>query len=371
MGFRVNRWVWIAGIGIITSGILFGSFKGLPKPGLGGGGSFTGDGPDSPSLDPAGIAPIAAKNVPLVVGFKGDLEHGGNRQRDGSIIPFVIGDILILDADASNATEYRWTVNGEPLKEHDQEWTRRKDREYEIKVVGELNFGVQVRAANPGVVSPLCQKIIKTVPLFIESFEMVITQDSEDRCLTGGDYAMEVFMYEPFTADLDFYKFRYYVNDVITKHPDDGEEWTSESDFTYTFPAPGQYSFKVEVRRAEAKEPEVQAKLAQTITVADAILTSFDAYPEQFAPLGTTINLDVFNESIFGKSECRFGVKNIIDSEFKWLTEEDGSEWGASQRSWLPTQPDTYLIRAEVREPGKAECDDFRQILYRITEGDF
>jgi hypothetical protein len=178
-------------------------------------------------------------------------------------------------------------------------------------------------------------------------------------------------MAEPIAADLDFYKFRYSVNDVPQKHPEDEQEWTSETDFTYKFPTPGQYSFKVEVRRATEKAAEKVAVLAEIITVADAVLLSFDAYPEKVAALGATVNLDVFPESLFGMSECRFGVKKMGAADFEWVLEEDGASWGAAERDWLPKEPGNYIVRAEVREAGKEEADDFREMLYTVMAGEF
>jgi len=316
------------------------------------------------------IPDVIAKDAPVVIAFRGDLAIGGNREQDGSMIPFVIGDILKLEADVTNAVEYRWSVNGQVIKEKDQEWSKRQDRELELKQAGELRFSLQVRGADIAQLSQPKEALVKTVAVNIESFNASLLQE-DDRCLTGEDYTVEVTMTEPISADLDFYCFRYWVNDEIVKHPDDDEEWTTESDFTYTFPAPGQYSFKVEVRRATEKEAEASSTLAEVIVVADSVLLTFDSSPEKHAPLGTKVDMDAFPESLFGKPEARFGVKKLTEADFKWLAEKDGTIWGDSQREWLPTEPGNYILRAEVRESDKDKTDDYRELLFTITDTDF
>jgi len=361
-----NLFAWCLGVLLIASAVLMAFRARVPKKDDLGAKSFAA-GADIPSSPVPDIVP---KNNPVVIGFVGDLAVRGTKRNDGSLIPFVIGDVLILDAETLNATEYRWTVNGEVLKEKGQEWSVRKDREYEVTAAGELRFSVEVRGADPNAVSQPKETRLKTEPLYIESFEKSIVHD-EDRCLTGDEFTVEVRMAEPIKADLDFYKFKYWVNDMPQKHPDDNEEWTSENDFTYKFPTPGQYSFKVEVRRATEKAAERVAVLAEIVTVADAVLLSFDAYPDRVAALGATVNLDVFPESLYGKSECRFGVKKVEAADFAWVAGEDGATWGAAERDWLPTEPGNYIVRAEIREPGKEVADDFREILYTITAGEF
>ncbi|MGD0089316.1 MAG: hypothetical protein ABSE73_05290 [Planctomycetota bacterium] len=312
---------------------------------------------------------VVSKNYPVVIGFLGHLADRGTKRNDGSVVPFVIGDILTLDAEALNATEYRWTVNGAVLKEKDQEWSVRKDREYEVVAAGELRFGVEVRGADASVVSQPKETTLKTEPLYIESFEKNIVQDG-DRCLTGDEFTVELALASPVMADLDFYQCRYFVNDVPQKD-DEGHEWTSETEFTYKFPAPGHYSFKVEVRRATEKAAEKTAVLAETITVADAVFLSFDAYPDKCAALGATVHLDAFPQSLFGKSECRFGIKKVEAADFAWVAEEDGAIWGEADRDWLPAEPGNYILRAEIREPGKEQADDSKEILYTVTVGEF
>jgi len=366
--FKHNLWAWIVSALLIAGAIVAALRTETPAGNLGTSRFETGAQAGRPGEAWPDIVP---KNNPVVVRFVGDLADGGTKRNDGSVVDFVIGDLLTLDAEALNAVEYRWTVNGEVLKEKDQEWSVRKDREYEVKTKAELRFAVQVRGADPGAVSQPKETVLTTKALVIESFEKHITQQDEDRCLTGEDVTVEVSMAEPMTADPDFYLFRYSVNDVPMKHPDDGKEWTTEHDFTYTFPAPGQYAFKVEVRRATEKLAEETRVLAETVTVADAVLLTFDATPEKYAALGTTVQLDVFPESVFGKSECRFGWKKVEAAEFEWIPDDDGTFWGAAERSWLPREPGNYLLRAEVREPGKQQADDSRELIYTVTVGDF
>jgi hypothetical protein len=360
-----NLLAWCLGVLLIAGAVVVDFTAKAPKKEALGTRNFD-DGPQRaavPSPD------LVTKNYPIVIGFVGDLAERGTKRNDGSIVPFVIGEILTLDAEALNATEYRWTVNGEVLKEKDQEWSARKDREYEVVTAGELRFSVQVRGADASVVSQPKETTLKTEPLYIESFEKSIVHD-EDRCLTGDEFTVEVGLAMPIKADLDFYLCRYFVNDVPQKN-DEGQEWTSETDFTYKFPAPGQYSFKVEVRRATEKAAEKTAVLAETITVADAVLLSFDAYPDKCAALGTTVGLDAFPQSVFGKSECRFGVKKVEAADFAWIAEQDGAIWGAADRDWLPTEPGNYILRVEIREPGKEQAEDSREILYTVTIGEF
>jgi predicted secreted protein len=363
---RRNSVAWCIGLLLIAGAVVMAlCVKVPPKDDLGAKRFAAGS-----DTSGAQAQDIESSNHPVVVGFVGDLAVKGTKRNDGSVIPFVIGDALTLEAEALNATEYRWTLNGEVLKEKGQEWSVRKDREYEVVAAGELRFSVQVRGADPAAVSQPKETTLKTEPLYIESFEKSIVHDG-DRSLTGEEFTVEVQMAEPIAADLDFYKFRYSVNDVPQKHPEDEQEWTSETDFTYKFPTPGQYSFKVEVRRATEKAAEKVAVLAEIITVADAVLLSFDAYPEKVAALGATVNLDVFPESLFGMSECRFGVKKMGAADFEWVLEEDGASWGAAERDWLPKEPGNYIVRAEVREAGKEEADDFREMLYTVMAGEF
>ncbi|MCY3018752.1 MAG: hypothetical protein NTW87_06955 [Planctomycetota bacterium] len=365
--FTRNLWAWGLSVAIVAGAIIMALRAERGGPAGLRARNFAAD----PQAAPAGRKPdVVPQNVPVVTGFVGDLAVGGNKRNDGTKIPFVIGDILTLEAEALNAIEYRWTVNGEALNEKGQEWSVRKDREYEVATAGELRVSVQVRGSDPALVSQPKQVTIRTEPLFVESFEKNIVEE-DDRCLTGEDYTVEVTLAEPMTAGPDFYLLRYSVNDVPVQHPDDGKEWTTERDFTYTFPAPGQYSFKVEVRRATEKHTERTQVLAETIVVADAVLLTFDVFPSKYAPLGTTVQFDVFPASIFGKSECRFGVKNVNAADFEWIPDEDGSVWGAAERSWLPREPGNYILRAEIREPGKARADDYREILYTVTTGDF
>jgi hypothetical protein len=359
-----NIWAWILGLGLIVGAVVFALKRDLPDRGLQAHNfsEQSGGGDNGKTIVP--------KDTPVVIGFVGDLLVGGDKRQDGSVIPFVIGEVLKLDADAVNAIEYRWMVNGEVIKDKEQEWSKVKNREYEVVKAGELQFSVQVRGANPDQVSAIKDIKLKTVPVYIESFEAALVHD-DDRALIGDDYTVEVTLAEPITADDDFYLLRYSVNDMVVKHPDDEKEWTVERQFTYTFPSPGQYSFKVEVRRATEREVEASAILAETIVAAEAIVLSFDAVPDKYAPLGSTIDLEMFPQSLFGKSECRFGFKKVTAAEFQWIADDDGSVWGHDQRKWLPTEAGNYILRGEVREPGKPQADDSREILYQIVDGDF
>lgn len=366
---KSNIWAWLLGVALIAAAVGIALARKKGPEGLQGT-QFQSGKQDGQGTGKQLKLAIEPRNGPMVIGFVGDLAIGGTKMNDETIVPFVIGDRLTLQAEAVNAVEYRWAVNGTVLKDKDDEWSRRKDREYEVADAGEMRFSVQVRGAETSVISSPKEAVLKTECVHIISFEKSIVLE-DDRSLTGEDYTVEVSLAEPIAADLDFYELRYLVNDVPVKHPDDNKEWTTERDFTYTFPAPGQYSFKVEVRRAGQKQAEAHAELAETIVVADAILLTFDAYPEKYAPLGTTIALDTFPQSIFGSTECRFGVKKVVAADFEWITQEDGTLWGTSERNWLPTEPGNYIIRSEIREVGKDQAEDARELLYTVVEGNF
>ena len=317
----------------------------------------------------------------MVTGFKGDLAAGGYKRNDGVLIPFVAGEILKLEAEVLNATEARWMVNDQVVKDdddNDNEWSAVLQRLYTVKNPGEYKFVVQVRGADPALMSLPKEKTLKIVPLFIESFEPALVEpDEEDRRLTGAEYCVQATMADPIAADAEFYKLRYLVNGQPVRHPDvdDAEaeegEWCSETDFRYTFSAAGTYFFKVEARRATSKEVEGFKEIETPIVVADAIVSSFDILPEKYATLGTTVELSVFNESVSGKSDARFGIKKITAADFEWIRDEDGAIWGSSLRHWLPKEPGNYLIRAEVREAGREQANDFKELRYTVTEGDF
>jgi hypothetical protein len=360
-----NLWAIMLGLAMIVAAVMMALTRDVtPKTDLGA----TQFGPDKRNGE---VAAIVAKDSPVIVGFVGDLAVGGDKRTDGQVIPFVIGELLELNAEALNAVEYRWSCNGEVVKDDEgNEWSKKKTRLFPVNTAAEFKFALQVRGARADQLSQPKEAIVKTVSVFIEDFEAAINQE-DDRCLTGEDFTVQVTLAEPITADSDFYELRYLVNDVPVKHPDDGLEWTSERDFSYTFPTPGQYSFKVEVRRAGQKEPEANAVLAETIVVADAVVLSFDVTPDKYAALGTTVNMSMFPESIFGKSECRFGFKKVAAADFEWVPEADGTVWGEASRNWLPTEPGNYLLRGEVREAGKKQTEDYREILYTVVEGDF
>lgn len=359
-----DKWPFLAGGLLIAAAILIALLREAPSGGLG---ATRFEDPATP-LD-ATQPEIVARDAPVVIGFRGDLLLGGNPYgNDGTIVPFVIGDVLKLEADALNATEYRWSVNGQVLADNGQEWSVRKDRDFTIKAKSEYRFAVQVR--DQGRVSQARDVLIKTVAIHIVSFEAAIVEEP-DRALTGEDYTVAVEVVEPVVADVDFYQFRYRVNDQIVKHPDTDEEWSTEYDFTYIFPVPGQYTFSVEVRRATEKEPEASATLADVIVAADAVVETFNVTPEKYAPIGTLVDLGVFTNSLLGNEECRFGVKRLVAADFEWLPQQDGKTWGRAERDWMPREGGQYLVRAEVRQAGSEQPDDFREILYTVVEGDF
>ncbi|MFH0939516.1 MAG: hypothetical protein V1899_09590 [Planctomycetota bacterium] len=366
-GFASNWWVWSVAALIVVIGALFGVLRNPQKK------------PDRFAEPATSELVIVPKNDPVVTGFKGHLAEGGYQQKDGAVIPFVAGETLKLEAEVLNATESRWMVNSQVIKDDDdKEWSTALLRLYDVKNPGEYKFTVQVRGADTALQSLPKEKTLKIVPLFIESFEPELTEpDDEDRRLTGTEYGMEVTLIEPIAANVEFYKLRYLVNGHPTRHPDvedadvEEGEWCHETDFRYTFPAPGTYSFRVEVRRATSKDVEGFKELESPIIVADAILSSFDIHPYKHATLGTTVDLSVFNESLSGKSDVRLGVKKITTTDFEWLKDEDGAIWGSSLRHWLPKEPGNYLIRAEVRESGQEQINDFKELRYTIVESDF
>lgn len=330
----------------------------------------------SPELPVAtGIRP---KNAPVVIDFVGDLKNKGNLENDGTIEPFVVAESLKLEAEAHNAVEYRWKVNGEVLKEKDQEWTAQPFRYYDVTKPGKHVFSLQVRGGEKNnLVSLEKTATLDILPLKIMRVEKNIVHDDDERFVVGDDITLEVSMAQAMGADPDFYQFRYFVNDELIKHPDDDpdtvDEWTHSTTLVYTFPAPGSYTFRVEARRSSEKEPEGKLELPETVIAADAVLLSFDSSPdnEKGVALGAPVWLNSFPVSRYGKSECRFGFKKINVADYTWINDESGAVWGDSSRTWVPTEAGTYLVRCEVRELGKDSADDFREMYFTITDGNF
>jgi hypothetical protein len=372
------RWlVWLAAVAMVFGALALALFRQPPKGNvLGGTGSFTrstsgqSNGQDSP-LD--GSSAIVPKNAPVVLGFIGDLHNQGNPQDDGIIEPFVVGETLKLEVEALNAIEYRWLADGQVLKEKEQEWSPRPDRFFEVFKPGPVTFTVQVRGAESSLVSLPKTTTLTFPPLKIMKLAKSIIHDDDEHFLTGDTIFLEAQMASALGADPDYYRFRYFVNDSPIKHPDDDEEWSSNDVLPYVFATPGNYSFKVEARRTTEKQPEDTFELAETVVVADAVLASFDSRPdnEKGASIGTPVEFSSFPNSRAGKSECRFGIKKINVANYVWLTEENGAVWGDCSRTWVPTEPGTYLVRCEIRETGKEVADDFREMYFTVTDGNF
>lgn len=363
----------------VAAGWLWYLSQGTGDASLGASKSFNS--PENPAhpvrLDQNNInnngASIIPKNAPVVTGFIGDLLNQGNKQEDGTVEPFVVGESLRLEAEALNAVEYKWTVNGEVLKEKGQEWSVHPERFYDVEQPGRLTFTVQVRGADKDLLSQVKAAALTILPLKIIRLAKAIIHDDDEHFVTGETLSLEVEMAQNMKADLDFYQFRYFVNDAPIKHPDDGEEWTTNDTLTYTFTSPGSYIFKVEARRADHKEAEDHVELPETVVAADAVLLSFDSNPsnEKGAPVGSQIYLSGFPTSRYGKSECRIGAKRINLADFNWLTEDNGSQWGDPYRTWVPVEPGTYVVRCEIREIGKEVADDFREMVFTVVDGNF
>jgi hypothetical protein len=332
-----------------------------------------GDNSGTNPFDHAQLPTIVPNNLPVVTAFLGDLHVKGNPQSDGTLEPFVVGESLKLEVDALNAVEYRWTLNGEVLKEKDQEWSKRVDRFYDVVKPGPHVFTVQVRGANQALVSQEKKAELNILPLKIMRLTKAIVHDDDEHFITGETITLEVEMASSMRADLDFYQYRYFVNDMPVKHPDEDAEWSSNDTFTYTFATPGTYTFKVEARRSDEKKAEDSIELPETVVAADAVLLSFDSNPgnEKGVPVGAQVYFSAFPTSRYGKSECRIGVKAINALDFTWIAEETGATWGDPYRTWLPVEPGTYLVRCEIREIGKEAADDAREMVYTVVDGNF
>lgn len=317
---------------------------------------------------------IIPNNMPVVTGFIGDLKIKGNPQNDGTLEPYVVGERLKLEIDAVNAIEYRWSLNGVVLKDDkDQEWSKHGERVFDVIKPGQHEFAVQVRGANAALISQEKKTTLNILPLKIMRLTKAIVHDDDEHYITGDVINLEVEMAQAMGTDPDSYRFRYFVNDVPIKHPDDDEEWTDNDTLTYTFATPGSYAFKVEARRTAEKKPEDAVELADTVIAADAVLLSFDSSPgnEKGLPVGASVYFSAFPTSRYGKSECRIGVKPIKAADFSWLKEDTGALWGDPYRTWLPVEPGTYLVRCEIREIGKEHADDSREMVYTVVDGNF
>ena len=346
--------------------------------GSGGLGGHMGDPPvtddaGNNSFDHAQLPAIVPNNVPVVTAFVGDLQVKGNPQVDGTLEPFVVGESLKLQVEALNAVEYRWTLNGEVLKEKDQEWSTHGERFYDVTKTGPHIFTVQVRGANQALVSLEKRAELNILPLKIIRLTKAIVHDDDEHFITGETINLEVEMASNMKADLDFYQYRYFVNDVPIKHPDEDAEWSTNDSLTYTFSTPGAYSFRVEARRATEQKAEDSVELPETVVAADAVLLSFDSNPgnEKGVPVGAQVYFSAFPTSRYGKSECRIGVKAINALDFNWIAEETGATWGDPYRTWLPLEPGTYLVRCEIREIGKDVADDSREMVFTVVDGNF
>jgi hypothetical protein len=355
----------IVGLGIVIVAVVLALMKPVPAGSLNA--TRFGDGSSSGSA--ASI--VVQKNAPIVLRFLGDLAIAGHRENDGTTFPYVIADEIKLEAEVVNGVEYRWTVNNQPiLDSNKKEWSSKLERTFLFEKSGSHIFALQVRGAKDDLLSQPKEVKLDIETLRIQSFEPSLVED-DDRVLVGEEFTVEVEMVDPLTADLDFYEYRYSVNDVPIKHPDTDEEWSTENSLTYPFEKPGRYNMKVEVRRAGQTEVEASMALADTVIVGSALLLSFDTSPEKYSQLGKPVKLDAFPESVSGKDECRFGFKKVIDSEFEWIKEDNGAEWGYGERKWTPREAGNYLLRVEIRETGRTQVDDYRELLFTVTEGDF
>src|SRR5437867_2104548 len=99
-----QRWPILIGVGLIAIGVFMALAKNPSASDVGAHRFRETD--SSPTVD------VVASNAPVVTGFRGHLKVGGRPMNDGTILPFVIGDILHLECDANNAVEYRWTLDG-------------------------------------------------------------------------------------------------------------------------------------------------------------------------------------------------------------------------------------------------------------------
>jgi hypothetical protein len=336
--------------------------------------AFLGEtpGPSRPPADPSPPAldterlPSEAPGAPALLRFTGDLDLGGLPGEAGQPRPFVVGEVLTLAVDARDAPELRWTCNGKELLEDGRAWSAAREREFAVDAPGAYHFTVQGR--NGEALTRKLERRVEVLGAKIESFDSDITSvATSNRYLTGETCSLLVEMVEPIRETR--YLFRYSVNGKPIPHPDDEQEWTEADDLVYTFEKPGEYHFKVYVRRAEVETAEDSASLSMPIRVGDAVIYDVDASPEH-GVIGQEVVLDATVWNLEGPMECRFGVLDTKQpgAGIQWLKAPDGREWGASQRTWLPGAAGVFRIRVEVRDGKGAEADDFWESHYTVAE---
>ncbi len=305
---------------------------------------------------------------PKLLGFKGDLELGGLPGPNEELNPFVVGEILALNVESVNTTEFHWTLNDTPLPFEGKEWSRHSTREFHVTEPGSYQFKVQGRTGE--ILTPPLQKTIDVVAAKIETFEPeFIPLTIQDRYLVGESISLAAEMVEPMMEVP--YLFRFFLNGKPILHPEDKKVWTTHNALPFRFDQPGAYQFKVEVRRATSDKVEDSLELAKVIRAGYAVIDFFDVSPESATP-GTPVFLDAIPKCLSAVCECRFGIRDLGDSEadFQWLPTEKGAPWGGDRRIWTPEKPGVYKIRTEVRRVGQKKFDDFWEIsAYTVVEG--
>lgn len=303
---------------------------------------------------------------PVLLGFKGDLALGGLQGHGGDPKPFVVGEVLTLDVESKNVRELKWTCNGKELTEKGQVWSAEQTREFPCDSAGSFLFEVRGRSGDQ--LTEALERRVEVKALKIESFDCDVTSvATTNRYLTGESCSLHVEMVEPMRETP--YRFRYLLNRKPVKHPDDGLEWTSSDHLAFKFENPGEYHFKVEVKRADSEEAEDSMSLSMPIRVGDAVIYDLDVTPEH-GTVGRQVVLDatVWNQE--GPLTCRFGVLDVRQPEkgTQWIKTAEDKEWGGSQRTWIPDKAGVYRIRAEVRDQKGDDADDFWELHYTVGE---